>query len=80
MSEKMPRVRHILIAHAHADHTASLPVFVSEVFPALAAPVMVHATPRVIAVLRHSGLPSAHHACRENILRQLAELKIRAFR
>ncbi len=52
-SEEMRRIRHILITHAHADHTASLPIFIAEVFPALSAPVMVHATSPVIDALRH---------------------------
>src|SRR5215831_1775831 len=51
-AEEMLCIRHILITHAHADHTASLPIFISEVFPALAAPVTVHATPPVIDALR----------------------------
>jgi cAMP phosphodiesterase len=51
-TEQMHRIRHILITHAHADHTASLPIFVSEVFPALTAPVVVRATPPVIDSLR----------------------------
>ena len=51
-AEEMLRIRHILITHAHADHTASLPIFISEVFPALSAPVTVHATPPVIDALR----------------------------
>jgi len=50
-TEEMHRVRHILITHAHADHTASLPIFISEVFPALSEPVIVHATPHVIDAL-----------------------------
>jgi cAMP phosphodiesterase len=50
--EEMHRIRHILISHAHADHTASLPIFMSEVFPALTAPIIVHATPHVIDALR----------------------------
>ena len=51
-AEEMHRIRHILITHAHVDHTASLPIFISEVFPALTAPVIVHATARVIDALR----------------------------
>jgi len=51
-TEEMARIRHILITHAHADHTASLPIFISEVFPALTEPVVIHATPQVIDALR----------------------------
>jgi len=50
-TEEMHRIRHILITHSHADHTASLPIFISEVFPTLTAPVVVHATPHVIDAL-----------------------------
>lgn len=50
--EELRCVRHVLITHAHMDHTASLPIFISEVFPTLTAPVVVHATPQVIDVLR----------------------------
>lgn len=50
--EEMHRVRHILISHAHADHTASLPLFLSELFPVLTEPVIVHATAHVIDALR----------------------------
>ena len=49
---EMHLVRHILISHAHADHTASLPLFVSELFPGLTEPVIVHATSHVIEALR----------------------------
>jgi cAMP phosphodiesterase len=51
-TDEMQRIRHILISHAHSDHTASLPIFLSEVFPSLTAPVIVHATPHVIDALQ----------------------------
>jgi cAMP phosphodiesterase len=51
-ADEMRRVRHVLISHAHADHTASLPLFLSELFPVLTEPVIVHATPHVIDALR----------------------------
>ncbi len=51
-TEEMCRVRHILISHAHVDHTASLPVFIAETLPALTAPVIVHAIPGVIETLQ----------------------------
>lgn len=50
--EEMRYIRHILITHAHADHTASLPIFISEVFPALTGSVVIHAMPQVIDALR----------------------------
>src|SRR5262249_34923618 len=46
------RVRHVVVSHTHADHVASLPIFVAEVYPFLASPIVLHATPTVIAGLR----------------------------
>jgi ribonuclease BN (tRNA processing enzyme) len=46
------RIRHVLITHTHADHTASLPIFVAEVYPFLDGPIRIHATPPVIASLK----------------------------
>lgn len=51
-AEEMRRVRHVLVSHAHADHTASLPLLLSELFPVLTEPVIVHATLHVIDALR----------------------------
>ena len=50
--EEMRRICHILITHAHADHTASLPIFIAEVFPTLTVPIVIHAIPQVIDALR----------------------------
>jgi cAMP phosphodiesterase len=46
------RVRHVVVSHTHADHTASLPIFVAEVYPFLAAPIVIHGPPVVIAGLK----------------------------
>ena len=51
-ADEMRRVRNVLISHAHVDHTASLPLFVSELFPVLTEPVIIHATHHVIDALR----------------------------
>lgn len=45
-------IRHFIITHAHADHTASLPIYVAEAFPLLEAPVIVYATTEVVSALR----------------------------
>lgn len=45
-------IRHFIITHAHADHTASLPIYVAEAFPLLEAPVIVYGTTEVISALR----------------------------
>jgi cAMP phosphodiesterase len=46
------RVRHVLVSHTHADHTASLPIFVAEVYPFLSEPIVIHAIAPVLAGLR----------------------------
>lgn len=46
------RVRHVVVSHTHADHTASLPIFVAEVYPFLKAPIEIHAPPVVLSGLR----------------------------
>src|SRR6185369_3087647 len=46
------RVRHVVVSHTHADHTASLPIFVAEVYPFLKAPIVIHAPPVVLSGLR----------------------------
>lgn len=50
--DQQRRIRHIIITHAHSDHTASLPIFVAEVFPFLEAPVVVYGIRHVIDSLR----------------------------
>jgi cAMP phosphodiesterase len=49
---EMGAVRHIVITHAHSDHTASLPIYIAEAFTALDAPVAIYSTPEVIRALR----------------------------
>jgi cAMP phosphodiesterase len=46
------RIHHIIITHAHSDHTASLPIYIAEAFPLLEAPVIVYGTGEVISALR----------------------------
>lgn len=50
--EQQRHIRHIIITHAHSDHTASLPIFVAEVFPFLEMPVVVHGLKHTIDSLR----------------------------
>jgi mRNA degradation ribonuclease J1/J2 len=50
--EEQRRVRHIIVTHVHSDHTASLPIFVAEVFPFLEMPVVVYAIKHVIDSFR----------------------------
>jgi len=44
-------LRDIVITHSHADHIATLPIFIDELFGSLTAPVRIHATPDVIELL-----------------------------
>lgn len=46
------RVRHILISHTHADHTATLPIFVENAYEAGADCVTVHGGDAVLEGLR----------------------------
>lgn len=46
--EEQRRVRRAIITHTHSDHTASLPIFLAEVFPFLKEPFVVHGLPEVI--------------------------------
>ncbi len=50
--EEMRAFRHIVVTHAHSDHTASLPIFVAEVYPELDSPVIIYGLPEVVAALR----------------------------
>ena len=49
---EMPSIRHIIVTHAHSDHTASLPIFVAEAFTGLDGPVNIYGLPEVISALR----------------------------
>ena len=50
--EEMRAFRDIVVTHAHSDHTASLPIFVAEVYPELDSPVIIYGLAEVIAALR----------------------------
>jgi cAMP phosphodiesterase len=50
--EKMGSIRHIIVTHAHADHTASLPIYVAEAFTVLNDPIIIYGSAEVISALR----------------------------
>jgi cAMP phosphodiesterase len=50
--DQIGSIRDFIITHSHADHTASLPIYVAEAFPLLEAPVIVHTTIEVMSALR----------------------------
>ena len=45
-------VRHVIVTHAHADHTASLPIYVAEAFNVLTEPIVIYGSDEVISTLR----------------------------
>lgn len=45
-------VRHIIVTHSHADHTASLPIYVAEAFTVLSDPIIIYGSNEVISALR----------------------------
>jgi len=45
-------VRDVIVTHPHMDHIASLPIYVDDLFGELEQPVRIHATARVIELLR----------------------------
>lgn len=50
-NEQRSRVRDIIVTHPHMDHIASLPIFIDDLYPTLAEPMRIHATPEVIKLL-----------------------------
>jgi cAMP phosphodiesterase len=45
-------VRDVIVTHPHADHVATLPIFIDDLFSRLTSPVRVHATAEVVELLR----------------------------
>lgn len=45
-------VRHIIVTHSHSDHTASLPIYIAEAFPALDSPIFIYGSSEVISALK----------------------------
>jgi cAMP phosphodiesterase len=50
--EAQRRLRSIVLTHVHADHVATLPVFVAEVLPFLQEPVRIYAAQEVLDDVR----------------------------
>jgi cAMP phosphodiesterase len=50
--DEMGAVRHIIVTHAHSDHTASLPIFIAEAYTSLEAPVIIYGTTEVVTALK----------------------------
>jgi cAMP phosphodiesterase len=50
--DQIGKIRHIVVTHAHSDHTASLPIYVAEAFTTLDAPINIYASAEVVSALR----------------------------
>lgn len=50
--EAMARVRHVFITHAHLDHILALPLLLDSVGAVRTSPLLVHALPEVIEILK----------------------------
>lgn len=46
------QIRDVVLTHAHLDHIAGLPLFIDDLFATLEEPVKVHATEKVLKILR----------------------------
>lgn len=49
---EMGVIRHVVVTHAHSDHTASLPIYIAEAFTLLDGPIIIHAIEEVVSALR----------------------------
>ena len=50
--DEMGAIRHVVVTHAHSDHTASLPIYVAEAFTLLDGPIIIYALEEVVSALR----------------------------
>jgi cAMP phosphodiesterase len=50
--DEMGKIRHIVVTHAHSDHTASLPIYVAEAYTVLTKPILIYGTTEVVSALR----------------------------
>ena len=50
--DEMGAIRHVVVTHAHSDHTASLPIYIAEAFTLLDGPIIIHAIEEVVSALR----------------------------
>src|SRR5947209_5152881 len=53
-ADQLAGIQHILLTHAHLDHTASLPIAIDTAYAMLKRPMRVHGTaPTIAAVRKH---------------------------
>jgi cAMP phosphodiesterase len=51
--DEMGVIRHVVVTHAHSDHTASLPIYVAEAFTLLDGPIIIYALEEVVSAMRN---------------------------
>jgi cAMP phosphodiesterase len=51
-AERLAKIEHVILTHAHLDHTASLPIAIDAAYPFLKNPVRVHGTADTLASVR----------------------------
>lgn len=52
LPSEMGKIHHVVVTHAHSDHTASLPIYIAESYTVLDQPITIYATAAVVKVLR----------------------------
>lgn len=45
-------IRHVVVTHAHSDHTASLPIYIAEAYTLLDGPVFIYGLEEVVEALK----------------------------
>jgi cAMP phosphodiesterase len=50
--DEMGAVRHVIVTHAHSDHTASLPIFIAEAYTSLEEPIIIYGIDEVVTALK----------------------------
>ncbi|HKP10803.1 MAG TPA: 3',5'-cyclic-nucleotide phosphodiesterase [Blastocatellia bacterium] len=50
--DEMGSIRHVVVTHAHSDHTASLPIYIAESYTLLDGPVVIYGLEEVVEALK----------------------------
>jgi ribonuclease BN (tRNA processing enzyme) len=50
--DEMGSIRHVIVTHAHSDHTASLPIYIAESYTVLDGPVTIYGLEEVVEALK----------------------------
>jgi cAMP phosphodiesterase len=50
--DEMGIIRHVVVTHAHSDHTASLPIYIAEAFTLLDGPIIIYGLKEVVSAMR----------------------------